>query len=152
MFGDNHQSSSGNVSKSSSSIIKSGYDVTKLAGNTELLKSTFHNALNVPNVKECTEERIHQASKDAGTLRGLNVMFKNYSRETLNVAKAALGLRNTALNHQKQAANLELQWQQGTSRHLQGMSETLLQLGITQKSHEGFTTYCDTADRLLRDI
>ncbi|AND75625.1 hypothetical protein [Nostoc phage A1] len=150
MFGDNHSHNASNTS--GSAIIKSGYDVTSLAGDTELLKPTFQNALKIGSLKDATEKSIYQAAKDAGTMRGLGVMFKNYSREKLNVAKAALGLKNAAMAHQKQAANLELQWEQGTARHLQGMSETLLQLGITQENHTGFTTYCDTADKLLKGL
>ncbi|XAI95703.1 hypothetical protein [Dolichospermum phage Dfl-JY23] len=150
MFGDKHSHDSNG--SNSTAIIKSGYDVTALAGNANMLKNTFHQALHISDIKKCDEKQIRQASKDAGALKGLLTNFKHFSRQKLEVARNALALRNAALNHQRQAAGLELQYQQGTDRHLQAMSDTLLQLGIVEETHTGFTQYCDTADRLLKGL
>lgn len=150
MFGD--RVSNGNGRSNSSAIIKSGYDVHSLAGDTEKLKPTFQNALHINSLKDANETNIRQAAKDAGALKGLLTNFKHYSRQQLEVARNALQLRQAAMNHQQQAAGLELQWEQGTARHLQGMSDKLLQLGIVEENHTGFTQYCDTADRLLKGL
>ncbi|AND75533.1 hypothetical protein [Nostoc phage N1] len=137
---------------SSGSIIKSGYNVTNLGANAEKLKTTFQDALNIRDIKDANEKSTYQYTQDAGALNGLALQFKHWSKAKIKTAQAALRLRQAVLGHQQQAAQLEIGWEQSSARHLQQMSDKLIQLGVVENDHKGFTQYCDVADKLLKGI
>ncbi len=130
------------------SVLKSGYDPTVVKGASGLRKD-FVEALEL-NPKEVTEEKILAAAKKGGELKGLNEMVKRWSKEKLNVGRQALNLYGTVLGHTNQAVGLEVQWERTTQRNLESLSTKLLDMGITQNQHQGFATYCDKADKLIK--
>ncbi|QVQ57057.1 hypothetical protein ELBI_52 [Anabaena phage Elbi] len=151
MFGETYKHNSSG-SNGNNSIIKSGYDVTSLGANAEKLKATFHDALAIRDIRDANEESTYQYTQDAGALNGLATQFKHWSKAKIKTGQAALRLRQAVLGHQQQAAQLEIGWEQSGARHLQQMSDKLIQLGIVENDHKGFTQYCDVADRLLKGI
>jgi hypothetical protein len=130
------------------SVLKSGYDPTVVKGASGLRKD-FVEALEL-NPKEVREEKILAAAKKGGQLKGLNEMVKRWSKEKLNVGRQALNLYGTVLSHTNQSVGLEVQWERTTQRNLESLSTKLLDMGITQNQHQGFATYCDKADKLLK--
>jgi hypothetical protein len=130
------------------SVLKSGYDPTVVKGASGLRKD-FVEALEL-NPKEVTEEKILAAAKKGGEIKGLNEMVKRWSKEKLNVGRQALNLYGTVLSHTNQAVGLEVQWERTTQRNLESLSTKLLDMGITQNQHQGFATYCDKADKLIK--
>jgi hypothetical protein len=131
-----------------SAMIRTGYDPTQLTG-ADQLRSKMHQAMMI-NPSSCNEKNINAYAKMAGELKAQTVLFKHESKQRLEAARNAFNFRNAQWQHVQGAARLEAQYQASEARNLQGMSETLLQLGVTQEQHSGFSKHLDTAERMMK--
>lgn len=135
-------------SGSGGSIIKSGYSVEGSLKSMGGLREGFSDALSL-DAKDANKETIFKYAGLEGLYRGFNAMLKRASKQKLNTARAISQTYSTYLNHANQAAAQELNWQNTTARGLERMSETMIDLGTVQKSHDGFATYCNEADKII---
>jgi hypothetical protein len=129
-------------------MIRTGYDPKQIIGADEL-RSKIHQAL-VLNPHAVSEANINAYAKMSGQIRGATELLKRESKQRLETARAALNARNVLWQHAQQAAALETQYQQGEARNLQQMSGRLIDLGITQEQHSGFSSHLDIAERVMK--
>jgi hypothetical protein len=147
MFGIN--STTGNSGGSSSSgIVKSGYDVDASIQGFGKLRKDFAESLKM-NPEDITEDKILQNAEMEGKARGFLSMYKRGSAQKLKVAQALVQTYGAAWQHSQQAAGLENQWRQTTARNLEQMSEKIMDLKTVDRSHTGFASYSDSADKLI---
>ena len=144
---NNNVNSSGSGSNGGT-IVQSGYKVGGELRGIGKLREEFADALTLDN-DDVTVDTINKFAEKEGMYRGYNALLKRVSKQKLNAARAIGQSYNIAWQHAQGAAQQEIQWRQTTARNLEQMSEKLIDLGVVEKSHGGFATYLDEADKLV---
>ena len=144
MFGSTYSAGIGR----GSDIIKSGYDIKGQLQDLPKLKQDFSQALKLES-SDCNEETLDKYANIEGQVRGFNAIAKRVSKQKLNAARAIGQTHQILWQHAQSATQQEMQWQQTAARNLEQMSEKMLDMGVIQNSHAGFTEYVDTADKIV---
>jgi len=145
----NNQQSTGSGSGSGGSIIKSGYNIGGSLSGMGGLRDGFKEALTL-QASDANMETVGKFAEIEGKYRGFNAMLRRASKMKLAAGRAISQTYGTYLGHANQAAQQELNWQKTTATNLERMSETMVDLHSTEKSHSGFALYCDQADKLIQ--
>lgn len=131
------------------SIVQSGWSIEDSVGNLSKMRDDFASCLEL-DPDNISVEGVYAAAEMEGEYRGYNEIYKRQSKQQLNAARAVKKQYDAEFQHINQAAQLENQWQQSTARNLQKLSGTLIDLGVTQRQHDGFSAYLDEADRMIQ--
>lgn len=139
-----------NSNTSNKSSIGTGHEVGKIAGFKEVRES-IKKAMVLDHTK-VSVDNVLKTANEAGQIRSYASVLGEQSKQQQKVIQGGVKVHQTLMNHALSAARAEVQYESATARGIEGLSETMLKLGVERESHDGYTQYNKLADGILTDF